>query len=70
MDAESSKRLRGTLTETHIAETCTFGDVKNVLDRIRNIVPSKVIKAIVPKLWRVGTVVDRFFGIFVTPVVA
>lgn len=70
MNAERSKRLRGTLTETHIAETGTFGDVKNVLDRIRNIVPSKVIKAIVPELWRVGTVVDRFFGIFVTPVVA
>ena len=43
MNAKGRKRLSSALTEPNIAQSGSFGDVQDVLDRVRDIVPRKVI---------------------------
>jgi hypothetical protein len=45
MDAESCKSLRCALAKANIAQLWLFGDIQDMIDRIRDIVPCKVINA-------------------------
>ena len=70
MDAQSSKSLCRALTEADVTQTWCVGDVENVLDGIRNIVPCKIVDAKIPECGSVRTSLDGFFGIFVSAVVS
>lgn len=70
VNAQSGKRLSGPLTEADVAETGCTGDLEDIFDRVGDIVPREVIDGEVPKLGRVGVVVDRLFGVLVAAVVA
>ena len=69
MDRKGSKRLSGPLAETDVAEILRLGDVENVVDGIRDVVPSKVVNRIVPELLRVWVILDALFRIFVASVI-
>ena len=58
MDGEGSKGLSGSLAETDIAEVLRLGDVEDVRNRIRDVVPGEVIQRIVPKLFRIRIELD------------
>lgn len=68
--AESGERLSGSLTESNVAEALRVGEAENVLYRVGDVAPCKVIDAEVPEFGRVRVVVDRLFGVFVAPIVA
>ena len=68
--AESSEGLRGALTEADIAQTGLLGNLQDVLDGVRDVMPGKVVDTVVPELGRGGTVVNGLFGVLVAAVVA
>ena len=70
MNTERSECLSSTLAETDVADAWFLGDVDDVFNRVRNVVPSEVVNAEVPKLGRVRVVMDRLLGVLVPPVVA
>ena len=69
MDGEGSKGLSGPLTETDITDILRLGNVEDISDRIRDIMPGEVIHRVVPKLFRVWIVLDALFRIFVASVI-
>ena len=69
MDGEGGEGLSGSLTETDVTDVPRLGDVEDVRDCIRDVVPGEVIHRVVPKLFRVGIILDAFLGILVAPVV-
>jgi hypothetical protein len=50
VNAQGSKRLGSALAETDVAETGCTGDLEDMFDRVRDVVPRKVINGKVPKL--------------------
>ena len=70
MNAECSKCLRGALTEANIAQAVRVGDIQDIVNRIRNIMPGKVVEAVIPKLDRIRVVMNRLLGILVSSVIA
>ena len=62
--------MSGALTEPDVAETGCTGYLENIFDRVRDVMPRKVINGKVPKLERVGVMVDRLFGVLVATIVA
>ena len=70
MNTERSERLSSTLAETDVADAWFLGDVDDVFNRVRNVVPSEVVNAEVPKLGRVRVMMDGLLGVLVPPVVA
>ena len=70
VNAQSSKRLSSALTETNVAEIGCTGNLENIFNRVRDVMPRKIIDGEVPKLVRVGVMVDRLFGVLVSTVVA
>ncbi len=70
MDAEGCERLGGALAEADIAEAGLLGHLEDIRDGVGDVVPGKVIDAVVPELGRVGVVVDGLLGVLVAAVVA
>jgi hypothetical protein len=70
VNAEGSKGLSSALTETDVAETGCTGDLENIFDGIWDVMPCKIINGEVPKLERVGIMVDGLFGVLVAAIVA
>jgi hypothetical protein len=70
VNAQGSKGLRSSLTETNVTETGCTGNLEDIFNRVRDVMPRKVINGEVPKLVRVGVMVDRLFGVLVSTVVA
>jgi len=56
--AESRKSLSGALAKSNVTDAGGFRGVENILDGIRNIMPSEIIDAKVPERRRVGAVMN------------
>lgn len=69
MNGEGRKRLSGTLAEADVANILRLGDVEDVINGIRDVVPCKVVNRIVPKLFRVRVIFHALFRIFVASVI-
>lgn len=46
MYTKSGKRLGGSLTETDVTQFFGLGNLENVIDRVRDVVPCKIIYAV------------------------
>ena len=69
MNAERSKCLRGSLAKSDVTEALFLRHVQDVFDRVRDIMPCKVVDAVVPKFGAVWIVVDALLGVLVATVV-
>lgn len=58
MNAECGKCLRGALAETNVAHAVSLGDVQDIANRIRDIMPGEVVKAVVPELDRIRVMMN------------
>jgi len=67
MNTQRSKGLRCPLAEANIAQGRGFGDVKDIMNGIWNVVPGEIVNAEVPELVGVRACVHRFLRVLVTP---
>jgi len=67
MNTQRSKGLRCPLAEANIAQGWGFGDVKDIMYGIWNVVPGEIVDAKVPELIRVRACVHGFLRVLVTP---
>lgn len=66
---EGGESLSGALAESDIAEALCVSEVEDVLDRVGDITPGKVVDAEVPEFGGVWVVVNRFLRVLVASVV-
>ena len=69
MNTQCGKGLRRTLTEADVAETRLLCHVKDVVDGLWDVMPGKVVDAVVPELGRVGVMIYRLLGVLIPAVV-
>lgn len=69
MYAEGGESLSGALTESDIAEALRVSEVEDVLNRVGDVAPGKVVDAEIPKFGGVWVVVNGFLRVLIASVV-